>query len=69
MDIMNPTRCTLSALEKAFIYSSLSNTLLSHSVIHQDMRNYADITFKMTETMDLLEKLKDERTPPSFRLG
>jgi hypothetical protein len=64
MDIINPTRCTLTALEKAFVYSSLSNTLLTHHLINQNTSNNTIVTFSIAETLELLEKMKEERNPP-----
>ena len=64
MDIINPTRSTVSALEKAFVYSSLSNTLLTHHMIHQNTCDNTIVTFTVSETLELLEKLKEERNPP-----
>ena len=63
MDIINPTRCTVSALEKAIVYSSLSNTLLTHHLIHQNTCNNTIVTFNASETLELLEKLKEARNP------
>ena len=60
LNIMNPTRCTINALEKTLVYSSLSHTLLSHYVIRQDTRNNSLVTYEISETLEALEKLKEE---------
>jgi len=60
LNILNPTRCTLNALEKTLVYSSLSDSLLSHYVIRQDIRNNSLVTYEISETLEALEKLKEE---------
>jgi len=60
LNILNPTRCTLNALEKTLVYSSLSDTLFSHYVIRQDIRNNSLVTYEISETLEALEKLKEE---------
>ena len=60
LNILNPTRCTLNALEKTLVYSSLSDSLLSHYVIRQDTRNNSLLTYEISETLEALEKLKEE---------
>jgi hypothetical protein len=60
LNIMNPTRCTINALEKTLVYSSLSDSLLSHYVIRQDTRNNSLVTYEISETLEALEKLKEE---------
>ena len=60
LNILNPTRCTLNALEKTLVYSSLSDSLLSHYVIRKDTRNNSLLTYEISETLEALEKLKEE---------
>ena len=64
LNIMNPTRCTINALEKTLVYSSLSDTLFSHYVIRQDTRGVCHMTFEISETLEALEKLKEEMPLP-----
>ena len=60
LNILNPTRCTINALEKTLVYSSLSDTLLSHYVIRQDTRNNSLVTYEISETLECLENLKED---------
>jgi hypothetical protein len=64
LNILNPTRCTINALEKTLVYLSLSDTLLSHYVIRQDTRGVCHMTFEISETLEVLEKLKEEMPLP-----
>ena len=60
LNILNPTRCTINALEKTLVYSSLSDSLLSHYVIRKDTRNNSLLTYEISDTLEGLEKLKEE---------
>ena len=60
LNILNPTRCTINALEKTLVYSSLSDTLLSHYVIRQDTRGLSVVSYEISETLEALEKFKGE---------
>lgn len=60
LNIMSPTRCTINALEKTLVYASLSDSLLSHYVIRQDTRSLSLVTFEISETLEELEKFKEE---------
>jgi len=60
LNILNPTRCTINALEKTLVYSSLSDSLLSHYVIRQDTRGLSLVSYEISDTLECLKILKEE---------
>jgi hypothetical protein len=60
LNILNPTLSTINALEKTLVYSSISDTLLSHYVIRQDTRGLSLVSYEISETLEELEKFKGE---------
>jgi hypothetical protein len=60
LNILNPTLSTINALEKTLVYSSISDTLLSHYVIRQDTRGLSVVSYEISDTLDSLKILKEE---------
>ena len=60
LNILNPTLSTINSLEKTLVYSSISDTLLSHYVIRQDTRGLSVVSYEISETLECLEKFKGE---------
>lgn len=60
LNILNPTLSTINALTKTLVYSSISDTLLSHYVIRQDTLGLSLVSYEISDTLECLEKLKEE---------